>query len=404
MSQSVMDRFSAKSIKDIYLNISHFLDHFIMLVFAKAAYDAGRHFGLTYDEIIVYGVGGFVLFGGMAPIAAQLADKYSRSLLMVIYNFGIGFAAIIAGLTQSVWQLAFAIGLIGVFAAIYHPVGIAMLIKSNKAIGFRLGINGVFGNMGVAGAPLITGILLTMGDWRLCFIASGLFCIFYGIAFARALRPMAEPAQQSAKKGGVSLAPKWQWALGAMMLSTASGGFIFGAMTFVVPRYFEISMVDISTSVAVTGLLAAMVYAVASFTQIGVGWVIDRFAPKWVLLAMGIGQVCFIALAAQFQNYALFFAMLAAMCFVFGQIPITDTILSRYVPDQWRAKALSVKFMLNLCIGATVLPICGAILQSGMPMASLFSLMSVVAVLVVLSGCILPVQADAHRLDKIPAE
>ena len=50
----------------------------------------------------------------------------------------------------------------GIFAAIYHPVGIAMLIKSNRRIGFRLGINGVFGNMGVAAAPLIAGILLTM--------------------------------------------------------------------------------------------------------------------------------------------------------------------------------------------------------------------------------------------------
>ena len=65
-----------------------FLDHFIMLVFAKAAYDAGRHFGMSYEEIIVYGVAGFVLFGGMAPVAAQLADRYSRSLMMVVYHFG----------------------------------------------------------------------------------------------------------------------------------------------------------------------------------------------------------------------------------------------------------------------------------------------------------------------------
>ena len=157
----------SKTISDIYLNISHFLDHFIMLVFAKAAYDAGRHFGLGYEEIIVYGVAGFVLFGAMAPLAAHLADRFSRSLMMVIYHFGIGIAAIIAGMTQSVWQLGAAIGLIGVFAAIYHPVGIAMLIKSNRSIGFRLGINGVFGNMGVAAAPLIIGLLLTIGDWRL---------------------------------------------------------------------------------------------------------------------------------------------------------------------------------------------------------------------------------------------
>ena len=401
---NVTNAIRSKTISDIWLNISHFLDHFIMLVFAKAAYDAGRHFGMSYEEIIVYGVAGFVLFGGMAPVAAQLADRYSRSLMMVVYHFGIGVAAVLAGLAQSVWQLGAAIGLIGVFAAIYHPVGIAMLIKSNRTIGFRLGINGVFGNMGVAAAPLIIGLLLTFGDWRLCFMASGLFCIGYGVLFTLALVEEAAPAGGRKSKMATGFAPGWKMALGSMLLSTASGGFIFGAMTFVVPRYFEISLTNISTSVAMTGLLASIVYAAASFSQIGVGWLIDRVAPKWVLFSIGIGQVIFVALAARFTDYALFFAMLVAMCFVFGQIPITDTILSRYVPDNWRARVLSVKFMVNLTIGATVLPICGVILQSGYEMAALFSVMSMLAVFVVIAGALLPVQADAQRLDRVPAE
>jgi len=189
-----------------------------------------------------------------------------------------------------------------------------------------------------------------------------------------------------------------------MLLSTASGGFIFGAMTFVVPRYFEISLTGISTSVAMTGLLAAIVYAVASFSQVGVGWLIDRVPPKWVLMAIGAGQVVFVALTALYTDYALFFAMLVAMSFVFGQIPITDTILSRYVPDDWRARILSVKFMVNLSIGASVLPICGTILQNGYEMAFLFGVMSGLACLVVLAALLMPVQSEAHRLDRQPAE
>ena len=399
MYQNVIAPVQFKTVKDIYLNISHFLDHFIMLIFAKAAYDAGRHFGMSYDEIIIYGVAGFILFGAVAPLAASLADRFSRSLLLVIYHFGIGLAAILAGFAQTVWQLSAAIGLIGVFASIYHPVGIAMLIKSNRRIGFRLGINGVFGNMGVAAAPLIAGILLTMGDWRLCFILPGIFCLIYGFAFIIALEEeyqLPTPKKQ-VKKSGFS--PNWKLALAAVFLSTASGGFVFSAMTFVVPRYFEISMVSISSSVAITGLLASLVYACASFTQIAVGWIIDRVEPKWVLFGIGIGQIFFIFLTSQFTDYALFFAMLIAMSFVFGQIPITDTILSRYVPDEWRAKALSLKFMLNLVVGAAVLPICGILLQSGMMMSSLFVILSCIAVLVVASGIILPVQKASHRQD-----
>ena len=396
--------FRAKAVTDIYINISHFLDHFIMLIFAKAAYDAGRHFNLSYDEIIVYGAAGFVLFGGMAPIAAQLADRFSRSLLMVIFHFGIGIAAILAGLSNDIWQLAGGIGLIGIFAAIYHPVGIAMLIKSNKKIGYRLGVNGVFGNLGVAAAPLITGLLLTVGDWRLCFILPGIFCLGYGVVFARALQEDAAAKTPARVSAADSFAPNWKRALAALALSTASGGFIFGAVTFVVPRYFEISMTNISTSVAITGLLASVVYAIASFSQIVIGWLIDRYSPKNVLLSMALGQVIFIYLAAQYTDLALFVAMLLAMCFVFGQIPITDTILSRYVPDAWRGRVPSVKFLLNLSIGASVLPVCGFILQAGYDMASLFSLMSVIAVFVAIAAFILPQQKNEQRLDHAPAE
>ena len=400
MHQNVIAVVQFKTIKDIYLNISHFLDHFIMLIFAKSAYDAGRHFGMTYDEIIIFGVGGFILFGAVAPLSASLADKFSRSLLLVIYHFGIGGAAILAGLTQSVWQLAIAISTIGLFASIYHPVGIAMLIKSNNKIGFRLGINGVFGNMGVAAAPLIAGLLLTVGDWRLCFIVPGIFCFIYGYAFIAALEEEKKEQSQKTKKiQNSNFSPNWKLALTAVFLSTASGGFVFSAMTFVVPRYFEVSMISLTSSVAITGLLASLVYACASFTQIAVGWIIDRIEPKWVLFSIGVGQIFFIFLTSQFTDFALFFAMLIAMSFVFGQIPITDTILSRYVSDKWRAKALSVKFMLNLVVGATVLPVCGFFLQAGMLMSTLFVILSCVAVLVVLSGMILPIQIKSDRQD-----
>jgi len=404
MLDSLSRPFRAKAVDDIYINISHFLDHFIMLIFAKAAYDAGRHFGFTYDEIIVYGAIGFVLFGGMAPVAAQLADRFSRSLLMVIFHFGIGIGAIMAGLSQSIYHLAAAIGVIGVFAAIYHPVGIPMLVKSNKFIGYRLGVNGVFGNMGVAAAPLITGLLLTVGDWRLCFILPGVFCLFYGVAFAKALKPDQDGPAKARTSAADSFAPNWKRALAAMALSTASGGFIFGAMTFVVPRYFEISMTNVSTSVAVTGLFASLVYAVASFSQIAIGWLIDRYSPKNILFIMAVGQVLFIYLAAQFNDFALFIAMLLAMSFVFGQIPITDAILSRYVPDAWRGRVFSVKFLLNLTIGASVLPTCGLILQAGFSMTTLFTIMSVVAILIVLAAVILPQQQTDQRLDHAPAE
>ena len=100
-------------------------------------------------------------------------------------------------------------------------------------------------------------------------------------------------------------------------------------------------MQNLTTSVAITGLLASIVYAIASFAQIGVGCLIDRISAKLVLLYIAVGQVVFVFLAASFSDLALLFFMVIAMSFVFGQIPITDAVMSRYVPD-WRGRILSI--------------------------------------------------------------
>ena len=380
-----------KHVPDIYLNISHFVDHFIMLIFAKAAYDAGIEFGLGYEEIIIFGLLGFILFGAMAPIAAILADKFSRSTLMVIFHFGVGISAILCSLSNTPLQLAIGLGLVGAFSSIYHPVGIAMLLKNSKNLGFRLGINGVFGNLGVAAAPLVTGYLLLLSNWRLSFTIPGLLCLLFGLIFIFALRAETQPKNDKKfDEKKLPFAPRWQRALFALALTTTSGGFIFGSITFIIPRYFEIELSNVSNSVAITGLLASLVYAVAGFAQLGAGWLIDRFSEKLILFVVGLGQIIFIFLASITTDFQLFFVTLIATSFVFGQIPLVDTIMSRYIPDHARGKILSIKFVLNLSVGAAVIPISSLLLKAGYELSTLFSFMSALAIFVVLASIILP--------------
>ena len=151
-------------------------------------------------------------------------------------------------------------------------------------------------------------------------------------------------------------------------------------------------MLSLSNNVAITGILAGFVFACASFAQMAVGWLIDRISPRLVLFWIALGQVIFIYLASQFENLSLFFLSIAAMCFVFGQIPITDTILVRYVPDNWRSRVLSAKFLLNLCIGASVLPITSQLLKIGYDLKSVFIFASIIALGVVFSSILLPKQ------------
>lgn len=383
------------SIPDMYLNIGHLLDHFMMLIFAKAAFDAGREFGLSYEEIIVYGTLGVIMFGAAAPLAGWLADKYSRAILITVYPFGLGLGGLLASLSYSTEMLGISLGVLGFFAAIYHPVGIAMLTKRPGKIGLRVGVNGVWGNMGVAAAPVFTGILIAYADWRLGFLLPSIFCICFGLFQLFAFVENEEINLKNIKNKAAStlsspFSEGWKIVLFALSITTLSGGFIFGALTFLIPRLFEVSMVQISTDVAITGLLAGLVYAIASFSQIGTGWLVDKVPPKYVLSAMGLGQLIFIYIASQSSDYNLLFIMLAAMIFVFGQVPITDVILVKYVQDSWRGRVLSIKFMVNLSAGASVLPITSLLLKNGYNFSFVLQCLSVISIAVIISGLLLP--------------
>ena len=173
-------------------------------------------------------------------------------------------------------------------------------------------------------------------------------------------------------------------------MTTLAGGFIFGSLTFLIPRMFEVNLPGISVDVAITGLLAGIVYGIASFSQVCVGYLIDRYSPKIILGIVGLGQLILIFLASLYIDYALFFVILMAMFFVFGQIPITDAILVRYVDDRWRARVLSMKFLINLCAGASVLPLVSIFLSYGFTFSDLLKILSFLAIFVAISAYMLP--------------
>ena len=399
-----MPRLAAPNARLLFLNVGHFVDHLFMLIFAKAAFSAGLAFGLAkdgaYAEMIPYGVPALVLFGACAPIAAHLADKWNRNGMIAVFFIGVGGASIATSFATSPLGIGWGLGVLGVFAAIYHPVGIAMIVEGGGKVGGRLGANGVWGNMGVAAAPLITGFVLADYDWRLAFALPGAVAIVIGlffIGFARSGR-MRPPEPSRREKAMVGFQPGWPRALAALALLAAAGGFVFGAMTFVIPRMFEVSMPGVSVDIAVTGALAALVYAVAAWTQLAVGRLIDRRRIKPVLVFVAAGQPVMIGLMATQTDYGLLAASLAAMAFVFGQIPIADAVLARYVPDQWRAKALSVKFMINLVIGAMALIVARTILAGGGGFETLMMVLAMAAGFVVLAALLLPARIGGEAV------
>src|SRR6266568_3201142 len=197
---------SASRGMSLYLNLGHALDHLLMLVFPTVVLAMGEELGGGYAELLPLSLGGFIAFGAGSVPAGWLADRWSRFGMMGVFFFGIGAASILTGFATGPVQIASGLTLIGVFAAIYHPVGIAMLVAGRDDVGRVLGVNGVFGNVGVAFSALIAGALADTAGWRAAFIVPGAIALAVGAAFAFFARE--SPGRTPTRKTGPYRIPR----------------------------------------------------------------------------------------------------------------------------------------------------------------------------------------------------
>ena len=182
--QSYYSRMPASRSLTLFLNLGHTFDHLLMLIFPTVVLAMSAELGRGYSELLPLALGGFICFGAFSIPAGWLADRWSRFGMMVVFFFGIGTAAVLTGLARGPVEIALGLTLIGVFAAIYHPVGITMLVANQPNVGRALGVNGVFGNVGVAFSALMAGALAEAISWRAAFIVPGLLALAVGAAFA----------------------------------------------------------------------------------------------------------------------------------------------------------------------------------------------------------------------------
>src|SRR5205814_6653481 len=168
-----------------FVNAAHFIDHYSMLIFAAAVIVMGPALGMGYSELLPYATPGFVAFGAGSLLTGWLGDRWSRRHMMVIFFAGIGASMIAVGFAESPLQLGAALLSIGLFASIYHPVGTAMIVSYADRLGREMGLNGVWGNLGVASSALATGVIGQYLGWRFAFIVPGIVTGLIGLTFAR---------------------------------------------------------------------------------------------------------------------------------------------------------------------------------------------------------------------------
>ena len=112
-----------------------------------------------FAEITSLWTVGAMLIGLGAPAAGWLADRYGHARMMAAFYLGIGAASVAAGLVSGPSGMALALAAIGLFGAIYHPVGMGWVSMAAPLHmrGRIMGYLGIAGSIGVALAAVIAG-------------------------------------------------------------------------------------------------------------------------------------------------------------------------------------------------------------------------------------------------------
>jgi MFS family permease len=351
----------------LLLNVAHALDHLFLLVFATAVTTIALEFGFArWEDLMPYSVGAFVMFGLGSMPSGRLGDLWGRRQMMLVFFFGLGTSALLAALTTGAWQMAAALTLLGVFASIYHPVGIPMLVQHARNPGATIGVNGLAGNLGIAAAAILTGFLVEWFGWRAAFVVPGLVSIGCGALFARVTPKELEPPAARTRKAAMELpAATLARVFTVMTAAAVTASLLFNLTTNGNGQLLAERMRGIVDDPSTLGVLLACVYALSSLAQVVVGRLIDRVPLKRLYVTIALSQAPLLALAAYAQGWWLYAALTGVMILIFGAIPFTDAMIVRYVDDRMRSRVAGMRLTVSIGISSLAVWLLGPAVKAG---------------------------------------
>ena len=386
----------------LLLNAGHAMDHLFLLIFATAVSTIAVEWGMVWQDLMPYTVGAFVLFGLGSLPAGRLGDLWGRRVMMVIFFLGLGGAGLLVAAAQGPWQLAATLTVMGAFASIYHPVGIPMIVQSSTRPGFTIGLNGLAGNLGIAAAAILTGFLVQQVGWRMAFAVPALLSIACGIVFALVV-PREEMAPARRTKKSVDLpAGVMMRIFFVMTLAAVSGSMIFNFTTNGNNQLLAERLRGLIEDPATLGVLLAAVYTIASFAQIVVGRLIDRYPLKTVYLPIAAAQVPLFVLAAHAQGWALYALVLIFMVFVFGAIPFIDAMIVQYVDDRMRSRVAGMRLAVSFGVSALAVYLLGPTVKAA-GFTTLLLIMAGISASTTLFVSLLPGRIPTTAAASVPA-
>ena len=328
--------------------IGHLYVHLFTAIYAVIFLSLEEVWALPYHELLKLWSLGALLVGLAALPAGWLGDRWSKTGMMVVYFLGLGASSIVCGLVDGPSALLIGLAALGAFASIYHPVGIAWLVRNATQRGKALGFNGVFGGVGVASAGLVAGTLIDLWSWRAAFIVPGVLCFATGLLLLWCVaRGHVQEGEAAPEKGMPTSRASMLRGFLILLWTMLVIGLVFQATQAALPKVFDLRLRDIAGEGAFgIGAIISIVYTVGALVQIAGGHLADRYPLKRVYIGAFLLQVPVLVGIGAFVGLPLMAVATLTVLLSSGALPAENMLLARYTPERHRSLAYGVKYVL----------------------------------------------------------
>ena len=355
-----------------FLNWGHLLDHYVLLIYPTVVLGLEAVYNRSYGDLLMLSTASFTVFGLLALPCGWIADHWSRRNMLAIFFFGTGISAAAVGWAPNFTALAIALCAVGVFAAIYHPVGLPMLIDTAVNRARTMSWNGVFGNVGVSIASGITALIVTQIGWRAAFFIPAVVFIVSGIAYVLLVPDEGRRRVPAPTVHDVVLDRRLTITVVALfMLLALFSGLVFNALTITLPKIVD-ARVGRDVSLELVGSIATAVFLCGAMAQLSMGRLVERIPPHLVMSGIAVTQLVAMLLVTHLTGWRLIPALALAVASIYGQVTVGDIVLARYTPAAWRGRVYAMRFFLIFTTAGPAVWVIGRLWDRGGPDLVLF--------------------------------
>jgi MFS family permease len=333
--------------------VGHSYSHLFAPIFFVAVLALEKELGLTHGEAVALIVVGSALFGFAAPLAGWLGDRWSATKMMALFFLGTGAGMVATAYARNPFEISLALAVTGLFASIYHPVGVAWLVRNAVNRGTALGLNNMFGAFGPAAAALMAGGLIDALGWRWAFLGPGLLVVLTGIAFAALVAKGAIVELKTDRKVEAPASREDATrALVVLFFTVLCSALVYQATQPAMPKLFSERVLGTEGGVFGVSALVALVYGLAGLLQVVAGKITDSFSPRRVYTLGFLVQAPILLAAAVAEGYSVVVVLFASVVVNIGATTAENVLFARYTPGRWRSFAFGLKFIVALGISA----------------------------------------------------